>query len=225
MAGRAATKRQRTKPKKTLASPPDSPPAASSYVSNWTARARELVVSTDIAKLIAAEPLFERYRANPLEENGITVEGIAVLGQRLFVGFRGPAVGKHNSRAVIMSAALGHLFEGEPAAVKLHRLKLGGHRGVRDLAAFDNGILILAGPVKSERGTYSVLWWDGASDKAKWLDDLPDYMSKKKKGKKRKQWKPEALLPLDNNKKSLRILLLLDGPKNGMPREERVPYP
>jgi hypothetical protein len=104
--------------------------------------------------------------------------------------------------------------------VTLHLLPLGPGRGVRDLAAFDKGILILAGPMQDVGGTYSVYWWDGASNSAKLLVDLPDFFSEKGK-----QWKPEALLPLDRDTSGVRVLVLLDSAKEGKPRAVHVPYP
>jgi hypothetical protein len=180
-------------------------------------QASDLSVSSKLAALIAQENLFDPYRDKELEKGGITIEGVAVVGDRLFAGFRGPTIEKH---AVILSASLGYLFDDGPAEAKIVQIKLGHDRGVRDLAPYDNGILILAGPVSSESGTYSVLWWDGSSDNAKSLKDLPDYVSKEGK-----QWKPEGLLPIDRDKEGLRVLLLLDSAKNGKPRTERVSYP
>ena len=121
---------------------------------------------------------------------------------------------------MILSAALGHFFDGKPAEATLHLLPLGPGRGVRDLAAFDKGILILAGPMQDVGGTYSVYWWDGASSSAKLLVDLPDFISEKGR-----QWKPEALLPLDRDTSGVRVLVLLDSAKEGKPRAVRVPYP
>jgi hypothetical protein len=174
--------------------------------------------SSALARLIAAEALFAPSEGKTLEDGGVTVEGVAVGGQRLFAGFRGPVI--ENKSAVILSAALGHFFDGKPAEVTLHLLPLGPGRGVRDLAAFDKGILILAGPMQDVGGTYSVYWWDGASNSAKLLVDLPDFISEKGK-----QWKPEALLPLDRDTNGVRVLVLLDSAKEGKPRAVRVPYP
>lgn len=184
--------------------------------------------STALARLIAAEPLFAPFTDRPLEEGGITIEGVAVLGERIFAGFRGPVVKDDSGkdRAVILSAALGHFFDGKPADAKVHRLKLGPGRGVRDLAAFDGGVLVLAGPVQSVNGTYSVYWWNGVTDRAKRLADLPDFFDTKQASKKDgAQWKPEALLPLGRNANGVRVLLLLDSAKNGMPRSLRIAYP
>ena len=65
--------------------------------------------SSALAKLIAAEALFAPYEGKTLEDGGVTVEGVALGGQRLFAGFRGPVI--ENKRAVILSAALGHFFD------------------------------------------------------------------------------------------------------------------
>ena len=188
------------------------------------------VSSIGLRKLIDREKLFTCYLALPLEKNGITIEGVAVLGGRLFAGFRGPVVGEgSDQRAVIMSAKLGYFFDDtsfEPKAAdaKLYMLNLGKDRGVRDLAVYDDGMFILAGPVTSNKGIYSVYWWDGRGNEAKHLADLHKYTNGKE-GDKEKQYKPEALLPLDRDAKEVRVLLLLDSAKEGDPQEVRVPYP
>lgn len=184
--------------------------------------------STALAQLIAQQPALAPFKDRALEDGGITIEGVAVLHGRLFAGFRGPLLkdDRGDDQAVILSAALGHFFDGAEADATLHRLKLGPGRGVRDLAAYDNGLLVLAGPVQSNNDSYSIYWWDGASDIAKRLADVPDYFSKKAaKNKHGLQEKPEALLPLDRNANGLRVLLLFDGARNGAPRSLRIPYP
>ncbi len=174
--------------------------------------------SLALSRLIEAEALFAPSTGKELEDGGVTIEGVAVVGQRLFAGFRGPVI--DDKSAVILSAALGHFFEGQTADAKLHLLPLGAGRGVRDLAVFDKGILVLAGPMRDIGGTYSVYWWDGVGNNAKLLMDLPNFVSDKGK-----QWKPEALMPLDRDATSVRVLVLLDSAKQGKPRALRIPYP
>lgn len=186
-------------------------------------------VSDAFDKLIRADAALMRARETPLEQGGLTIEGIAVLNGRLYAGFRGPLIERDGKRdrALIMSVALDHIFGNAPADVQKSEIRLGEGRGVRDLVAYDNSILILAGPMNSDNGTYSIYRWSGrADDDAKRLDDLPDYFSDKNANKPdRAQWKPEALLPLDRDGKGLRVLLLLDGGKNGKPRTRRIDYP
>jgi hypothetical protein len=90
----------------------------------------------------------------------------------------------------------------------------GKGRGVRDLAAYKDGILVLAGPVNDppegyeiRKGDYTVMWWDGTASKR--LLDLKGYG---------KEVKPEAITPLDENSGELRALILFDGPDEGKPR-------
>ena len=87
---------------------------------------------------------------------------------------------------------------------------------VRDLAVYGDRILILAGPAMGEGGPFSIYSWDGSGANVELLKDLPSYGS---------ELKPEALLPLDQDATSLRVLLLLDGEKEGGPRTERIKIP
>ena len=77
-------------------------------------------------------------RTERLEENGVTVEGIAIKDDKtLFAGFRGPVLkgDEGKSRAVVLSAPLDALFDGGEPQHNVFRLPLRGPaRGVRDLA-------------------------------------------------------------------------------------------
>ena len=102
---------------------------------------------------------------------------------------------------------------------KLSLLTIGEGRGVRDLASHRKGLLVLAGPSGSEPGEYSIFWWDGPKSEPKLLGDLPPIMEKGK------QIKPEAILPLDESKAGLRVLVLFDGGRQGAPRDFVVRRP
>lgn len=45
--------------------------------------------STRLREIIARQPVLKRFMDRRLENNGVTIEGIAILGSRLFAGFRG----------------------------------------------------------------------------------------------------------------------------------------
>jgi hypothetical protein len=96
---------------------------------------------------------------------------------------------------------------------------MGDGIGIRDLATFGDGILVLAGPTASDPGPYAIYWWDGESDDAKLLTDLADVVGKKGKRK------AEALLPLDETNSSLRVLILFDSEKEGAPVAVTIPRP
>ena len=86
------------------------------------------------------------------DQRGVSIEGLAVSGDKVFVGFRGPV---DVDGAYLYELSRDALFarkpdEPPPNAV-LHRVKLGGStdfhcQGIRDLAAVPGGLLILSGP-------------------------------------------------------------------------------
>jgi hypothetical protein len=174
--------------------------------------------TSNLKKVIAAESAFKGFVDERLEENGVTIEGIAIKDNTLFAGFRGPVVkdDEGKSRAVVLSAPLDALFDGGRVQHEAFRLPLGQGRGVRDLSAFEGGILILAGPAASEPGTYAIYWWDGKSQNAEPLSELTQFSSKRK---------PEALLPLDKNGTKLRVLIMFDSDENGAPTAVEISAP
>jgi hypothetical protein len=151
-----------------------------------------------------------------LDTNGLTIEGVAVKDGRLFAGFRAPSL--DNGRAAILSVRLGALFGEDLADAKLYRLPLGDGQGVRDLAAYANGFIVLAGPATGH-GAYAVYWWDGVSENTRLLRDLADVIGQDGKRK------AEALLPLDESPTRLRVLILFDGEKQGAPIAIKMPRP
>lgn len=171
--------------------------------------------TANLKKMIAAEPAFEGFRDQRLEKNGLTIEGIAVKDGTLFAGFRGPVL-DDNQRAVVISAPLDAFFGSAAAQPSLFRLPLGEGRGVRDLASYGGGILILAGPGRSGPGVYAIYWWDGASENVRLLSELSQFDPKRK---------PEGLLPLDKKHAKLRVLIIFDSDEEGAPTPVEVPAP
>jgi hypothetical protein len=174
--------------------------------------------TTNLKKIIATEPTLKDFVDQRLEKNGVTIEGIAIKDNTtLYAGFRGPVLeDEGKSRAVVLSAPLDSLFDGGAAPHKLFRLPLGPGRGVRDLASFKGGILILAGPAASEPGTYAIYWWDGKGEDVEPLAELTQFAPKRK---------PEALLPLDKSGTKLRVLIIFDSDENGAPTPVEVLMP
>ncbi|MET0970467.1 MAG: DUF3616 domain-containing protein [Tardiphaga sp.] len=176
--------------------------------------------SSALADIFQGLPEIAPWYDRALADNGLTVEGVAVHDKRFYVGLRGPVLG---NEAVVVSAVAEAVFDGGPAEPQLHKLLLGrdkrnAPRGVRDIVHHGSGFLVLAGPVNDpedgvvEDGDYAIYAWDGASG-LKPIRDLQSY------GKK---VKPEALLPLDGDTGRQRILLLFDGPEEGLPRPIEV---
>jgi hypothetical protein len=181
--------------------------AASSQIIRVAAQATTITVTEKLRATIAADSVLSPFLDQRLENNGLTIEGVAVKGGRLFAGFRGPSL--DNGRAAILSVALGGLFGTDPVDPKLYLLPLGNGQGVRDLASYATGFLVLAGPAAAGSGNYAVYWWDGASENIRLLRDLADVTGKKRKA--------EALLPLDVSPSGLRALIFFDREKQGDP--------
>ena len=172
--------------------------------------------TSNLKKMIAAESGLGGFVDQRLEKNGVTIEGIAIKDDKtLLAGFRGPVL-DGNSRAAVLSAPLDALFDGAAAQPRLFRLPLGKGRGVRDLASFEGGILILAGPAASGPGVYAIYAWDGESENVKLLSELTQFAPKRK---------PEGLLPLDRSGTDLRVLILFDSDKKGKPTPVTVAAP
>ncbi|MGR9079520.1 DUF3616 domain-containing protein (plasmid) [Rhizobium leguminosarum] len=109
----------------------------------------ELTSSQLLTKIIRLLPELQPFVDKPLEENGLTIEGLAVREGTLYAGFRGPILTDH--RAAILSVPLGVLFDSKTGDATLLRPELkvdtlGHPRGVRDLLTFEGKLLVLAGP-------------------------------------------------------------------------------
>jgi hypothetical protein len=96
----------------------------------------------------------------PSKENGLDIEGLAVLHTRVLLGLRGPVLDGH---AVV--ASLPHR-DGEPSLVakpRLHLLAMAG-LGVRDLCRDGAAVLVLAGPVADSDGPFRLFRWHPRND-------------------------------------------------------------
>lgn len=154
-------------------------------------------------------------------ENGLNIEGIAVVGDRLLAGLRAPSL---DGKAFLVPASLADLFAPghapSGAAPDPIPLALGKDLGIRDLATLDDGrLLILAGSAQKQERPYSILLLQPADGQTpKHLVDLEEVDA------------PggglagaEGLVVLDSTRDEARVLVLFDGLPNGGPREYRVP--
>ncbi|WP_375167520.1 hypothetical protein [Bradyrhizobium sp. CCGUVB4N] len=89
---------------------------------------------------------------------------------------------------------------------------------MRDLAAYENGILILSGPSADGPGSYAVYWWNGESPTVRLLKEISSIINDA-------EYKPEAILPLDTGPSGIRLLVLFDGAKEGRPVVVDIPEP
>ncbi|MFB9531093.1 DUF3616 domain-containing protein [Nonomuraea roseola] len=119
----------------------------------------EGAILTGLADALADDPHLGPFTAIPGKDNGLDIEGLAVVGDRVLLGLRGPVL---RGWAVVLEL---DLREDGP-----HRLKLGGYHkhfldlgglGVRDLCPYDGDLLLLTGPTMSLDGPVRIMRWDG----------------------------------------------------------------
>lgn len=155
----------------------------------------------------------------PGKENGFGVGGIAIVGDRVFLGLRGPvqldqttvveisvATGKKGALAL---AAVG---EDGPRYCK-HRLDLDG-LGVRSLMRRGDDILVLAGPTMTHDGPVRLYAWRGAgaADRAGEVDTARiDYLADLPHGDRDDHAKGMTLLRLPHTQVE-RLLVVYDSP-------------
>ncbi|KPQ35475.1 MAG: Protein of unknown function (DUF3616) [Phormidesmis priestleyi Ana] len=126
----------------------------------------------------------------PSKDNGLDIEGLAVLGNRVYLGLRGPVL---RGRAIILEL---ELEESEPGVLtakeigdkgeiyRKHFVDLNG-LGVRELCLRNNNLIILAGPTMELEGAMQVFQvknlpdhsnhtiWEQSEDALSVLFDLP----------------------------------------------------
>lgn len=108
----------------------------------------------------------------PSKDNGLDIEGLAVRGNRIFLGLRGPVL---RGRAVILEL---EVEEEEPGTLGLkaigdngelyhkHFVDLNG-LGVRELCLREDNLIILAGPTMDLEGAMQVFQLSGLLDHQK----------------------------------------------------------
>jgi hypothetical protein len=98
----------------------------------------------------------------PGKDNGFDIEGLAVSGDRVFIGLRGPVLRGWACVLEVHPVDAGDHLELDPVEKKLpyrkHFLNLGG-LGIRDLLARGDDLLILAGPTLAADGNCAIWRW------------------------------------------------------------------
>ncbi len=124
--------------------------------------------SNALISALAGDEHLGAFLAIPGKDNGLDIEGLAVAGDRVFVGLRGPVL---RGWAVLLELAL---EEQDAATLTLkpigpagrsyrkHFLDLRGS-GVRDLCVRGDDLLILAGPTLTQTGPQAVFRWPGGA--------------------------------------------------------------
>ena len=123
---------------------------------------------TDLRDLLADDEHLAPFLPIPGKDNGLDVEGIAVAGQRVYLGLRGPVL---RGWAVVLELRPA-VDPDDPGRLvlrpfpdgrryRMHVLRLAG-LGVRDLCPHGDDLLVLAGPTMDLDGPVRVYRWHGA---------------------------------------------------------------
>lgn len=175
--------------------------------------------------LESVKPVSVYFQKSLNSENGLNVEGLAVRGDELMLGLRGPSL---DGSAYIVTMSVKSAFPSEsnpPAgAGQAYPLPLGPGMGIRDLASLPDGrLLVLAGPVldaDDKPGQYKVVLHDRTSGTLSQLGTLPDF--KMSDGK---FAKAEGMALLGASSGQAEMLFVFDGLANGGPQRAIVPLP
>ncbi len=112
------------------------------------------IESINIKGTILQDKVLGIFTQIPSKENGIDIEGIAVDGDQLYLGFRGPVL-RLNYVPVMVTK-----FD-NPSDYEIRYVNLGGN-GIRDLTQVKDGFLMISGPVGDGESPYQLYFWDGS---------------------------------------------------------------
>jgi len=120
----------------------------------------------ELTRLLADDPHFGPYLAIPGKDNGFDIEGLAVDGERVLLGLRGPVLrGWSALLEIALEARGGQLrllpLDEQGTRVRKHFLPLEG-LGVRDLLFSGDDLYLLAGPTMVLNGDIRVFRWPAA---------------------------------------------------------------
>ena len=166
------------------------------------------------------------YLDKRLDQNGVSIEGLAVRDGLIYAGLRSPiltgaergrpdAADDHFAGVIIAGLA-------DPSkSARIAWLPLGAGRGIRDLAPYGDGLLVLAGPSRDipatldvPDGAYALYFWRLSDETPMKLGPIPGGRD----AGTGEAVKPEAILPLGLVDGALQVLVLFDHAASGGPR-------
>ena len=186
---------------------------------------RQAIRRASLRAWFERSPEFAAQVGQPLQRNGLNIEGLAYAQGRLYFGLRGPNV---DGTGYVIETGAEALFSGAAVECVMHRLPLGAGRGVRDLAACRDGFLLIAGNASAEASKafpvsearqpdtrFQLGWWrPGTTPSVEWIGDLDSG-----------EGKAEALLILEDTGAHIDLLCLFDGAPEGGAKAYRLSRP
>lgn len=177
------------------------------------AKTTERSMRISLNDIILNHDVLKVFSQLPSKENGIDIEGISVVDEWIYIGFRGP-VFRGNYVPVLKFK-----FDDPVNTASLLFVNLGGG-GIRDMTKFNEGFLIISGPVGDGSGSYRVHYWNGQDMiPGKDREKTKDYLSELGEIDTPKKGKAEGILVLDpDDDCSSRFMIVYDGVLNGGPQ-------
>jgi Protein of unknown function (DUF3616) len=102
---------------------------------------------------LTRDPFLKPFLRLPGKENGLDIEGLAVLNGAAYLGLRGPLI---DSCAVAVEVVFEDGFQIRQCII--HFIDLDG-LGIRDFARDGDSIVLIAGPVSDDLGPFKLLRW------------------------------------------------------------------
>ncbi len=145
-------------------------PVRQQVVDGVPRHAAVLAGRNDLRVLLRDDPHLAPFLAIPGKDNGLDIEGIAVRGDRVYLGLRGPVLRgwafvlelrPYADRADPARLRLDPFADGLP--YRKHVLHLDG-LGIRDLCPAGDDLLVLAGPTMNLDGPVRIYRWHDAWD-------------------------------------------------------------
>ncbi len=173
----------------------------------------EGIRSINLRQLLANDRVLGPFLRIPSKENGFDLEGLAVVGNDLYVGCRGPVL-RGNLTPVL------RLPFDNPLTYQTLYLDLAG-LGIRELTPVSDGFLVIAGPVGDAPLPCLLYHWDGR-------DGLPGKDAKSRitllgEFPRVDGGKAEGMALLSETAAEYSILVVFDGAKEGGPTVFKVP--
>lgn len=158
-------------------------------------------------------------------ENGLNIEGVAVLGDTIWFGLRAPV--RKGKKAYLVGGAIDDLFKPgnkrSKARPDVVPVELDG-RGIRDLAALpDRRLLVVAGAAEGPEVPFQLIVVDPAKEKVTPIGPL-SAVAQPVDGK-TKTGKAEGVTVLDTADDKAQIVVLFDGLPNGAPHRAEITIP
>ncbi|MDO1449685.1 DUF3616 domain-containing protein [Rhodocytophaga aerolata] len=119
--------------------------------------------TNQLMQVLKEDSHFKAFMEIPGKDNGFDIEGLAIKGEKLYIGLRGPVLRGWAAilEVEVVNTEYGYFALKEQADGKLykkHFLHLGG-MGIRELAILEEDLLILAGPTMDLDGEIAVFRW------------------------------------------------------------------